>query len=120
MYKLYNAVVKSTAVSFELRDTPIVDYFQRGELMTSEVSPVLLAMATLQAMMRSSPLAHLHCYSDGVQLLEYINSQCPRVGRQEQYIHMLVDFKTRVSSSTTQPVGHCSNMHIIPYITVYF
>lgn len=54
-------------------------------------------MATLQAMLRSSPVTHYHCYSDAVQLLEYIHSQYPQVGMEEQYIHMLVDFKTRVS-----------------------
>ena len=76
---------------------PTVEYFQRGELWTSNVSPVLLAVATLQAMLRSSPMAHWQCYSQAVQLLEYIHSECPQAGVKEEYIDLLVDFKTKVS-----------------------
>ena len=80
-----------------LMSLPTVEYFQRGELWTSNVSPVLLAVATLQAMLRSSPMAHWQCYSQAVQLLEYIHSECPQAGVKEEYIDLLVDFKTKVS-----------------------
>ena len=73
-------------------------YFQRGELWSAAVSPVLLAAATLQAMLSSGPQAHWQCYSQAVQLLHYIHSECPQVGmEEEEYIEMVVDFKTKVS-----------------------
>ena len=74
-----------------------VEYFQRGELWTSQASPVLQVAATLQVMLSSSHMAYRECYSSAVKLLEYIHSECPNVGMDEDYIDLLVDLKTKVS-----------------------
>ena len=74
-----------------------VEYFQRGELWTTQAPPVLLAAATLQVMLSNSHMAYRECYSKAVKLLEYIHSECPKAGMDEDYIDLLVDLKTKVS-----------------------
>ena len=66
-------------------------------------------------MLRGSPTTHCHCYSQAVELLEYIHSECPPLGKEEaeQYIDLLVEFKTRVSEPThrASAITFCMIMH---------
>lgn len=71
-------------------------YFNRGELWSSKVSPVLLAVGTLRVMIRSSPMGYWECYSQAVQLLEYIHSEYPQTAIKEYY-DLLIEVKTKVS-----------------------
>lgn len=47
-------------------------------------------------------MAHWECYSQAVQLLEYIHSECPQAGTREEYFDLLVDIKTKVSQCLPQ------------------
>ena len=79
-------------------------YFNRGELWSSKVSPVLLAVGTLRVMIRSSPMTHWECYCQAAQLLEYIHSQCRRAVSRKEYYEMLIEVKTKVSRGLSQLV----------------
>ena len=91
-----------------------VEYLQRGELLSSGVSPVLLSAATLQAMLRAGPAMQCRYYSQAVQLLEFIHSQSPldSYDQEQHYIDMLVDLKIRVSIYTMTDTT--SNLPVFP------
>ena len=74
---------------------------------------MLLAAATLQAMVRSSPVAHHRCYPQALQLLEYIHSESPPPGTEVEYVDLLVELKTRVSPAVRLTLWPSS--YTLPY-----
>ena len=77
------------------------EYFKRGELWKWDVSPVLLAVATLQTMLKRSVVAGTQVYHHAIQLLKYIHYETPPLGNAKRYVDLLLELKTRVSSRHT-------------------
>ena len=50
-------------------------------------------------MLGSSASTHHQCYSEAVQLLEFVHSESPQLGHDVEYIDLLVELKTRVRYS---------------------
>ena len=73
-------------------------YFQRASLFSFGVHPMLLCCATLESMVKGI-VKHTQTghYREAVCLLEYIHSRFPSVGKEEQYVNLLVDIKTKVA-----------------------
>ena len=81
---------------------------------------MLMAAATLQTMLRSSPVAHQQCYGQAIQLLEYIHSQSPQpLGNEVEYVDLLVELKTRVSPGEPRKTEHQNQLMLSLTISQY-
>lgn len=76
-------------------------YFQRASLFSHGVHPMLLCCATLESMVKGI-VKHTQTgyYWEAVCLLEYIHSRIPSAEVEEQYVSLLVDIKTKVSTGS--------------------